>query len=151
MSFTRAAVFAFRLTRVVATAGLLACVTTPKAGVHTATPMDAAIGAGMAADEIARSKGEEVIVGWKLTVIGDRARLFQCTSENTCGERPLDLPASSVVAVKVVGRVRPVRDDGSLASETDVLRVTVARGVTTSRGGVAIDPNRGVSVGGAEK
>jgi hypothetical protein len=33
----------------------------------------------------------------------------------------------------------------------DVLRVTLANDVTTSRGGVAADPHRGLTVGGAQK
>jgi hypothetical protein len=136
--------------RVTCAPALVACAA-PREGVHSASPVDAAIASGMAADELAKGKPSEVVLGWKLEVIGERARFFACTAEDTCGERVVEVPAKSLVAVKTVGRARPKRDDGSSAPETDVLRLTLANDVSTSRGGVASDPHRGLTFGGAQK
>ena len=73
-------------------------------GRHSATAVDAAIASGMAVDELANAKGQEVVFGWKLGIVGDRARFFACTAEDACGERLVDVPAKSLLAVKVVGR-----------------------------------------------
>jgi hypothetical protein len=125
----------------------VACVA-PREGVHSATPIEAAVASGMAANELARSKPEQFVLGWKLDVIGDRARFFSCTAEDTCGERLVEVPAKALLAVKIVGRARPLLDDGVTADETDVLRFTIANDVTTSRGGVAADPHRGLTISG---
>ena len=136
---------------ILATADLAACVTAPREGVHTPSPVEGATAAVMAAGELAKDAPDEVVLGWKLVVVGDRARFFQCEAEDVCGERPVEVAAKAVVAVKVVGRTRPKRDDGSLVDESDVLRLTIHRATTTSRGGVASDPNRGLTVGGPTK
>lgn len=56
----------------------------------------------------------------------------------------------SLVAVMVVGRTRPMRDDGTTAGETDVVRVTLARDAAQSRGGVAVNLTHGSTVGGPQ-
>ncbi len=126
---------------------LVACVA-PREGVHSATPLDAAVASGMAVDELAKAKKQDIVYGWKLEIAGERARFFACTAEDVCGDRVVEVPAKSLVAVKVIGRARPTRDDGSTGEETDVLRVTLANDTATSRGGVVADPHRGLTLGG---
>ena len=105
----------------------------------------------MTAQELARTKGQETVYGWKLEIVGERARFFSCKTEDVCGERAVDIPANSVIATKVVARVRPSRADGSELEETDVHRITVASDVHTTRGGVVSDPHRGLTVGATPK
>ena len=135
---------------VAALSGTAACAA-PREGVHAGNPVDVAYASAMTAKELAKSKDHETVYGWKLEVVGERARFFECSGEDVCGERIVDVPARSVVAVKPVARVRPTRADGSELEETDVLRLTLARDVTTSRGGVTSDPQRGLTVGGPAK
>ena len=135
---------------VVALSGTAACVA-PREGVHAANPVDVAAASVMTANELAKSKDQETLHGWNLEFVGDRARFFACADEHACGEHVVDVPAKSVVAVKRVGRAHPSRADGSQLDETDVLRVTLQKDVTTSRGGVAADPQRGLTVGGPAK
>ncbi|MDB4937780.1 MAG: hypothetical protein JWP87_4752 [Labilithrix sp.] len=139
---------AFR-TKVVALLFAASCAA-PREGVHSATAADAAIASGMAVEELATAKKEQVVLGWKLEVIGDRARFFACSAEDACGERVVEVPAKALLSFKVVGRARPTRDDGTVAEETDVVRVTLAKDTTTSRGGVVADPHRGLTLGGAQ-
>ncbi len=116
--------------------------------------MEAAVNAGagavMAADELAKSKGEEIVFGTRLSFEGSSARFFQCTSEESCTERRIEVPASAVVAIKKVGRTWP-QSDRPADEATEILRITLTRGGTTSRGGVAVDSNRGLSMGSPTK
>ncbi|HVH46133.1 MAG TPA: hypothetical protein VM925_27475 [Labilithrix sp.] len=139
-----------RALSLVVAVGISACVA-PREGVHTAGPAEVVAASAMTADELARSKGQETVYGWKLEIVGERARFFSCTTEHVCGERAVDVPVKSVIATKVVGRVRPSRADGSELEETDVHRLTIASDVQTSRGGVVSDPHRGLTVGAPSK
>ena len=133
-----------------ALSGTAACAA-PREGVHAGNPVDVAYASAMTAKELAKSEDHETVYGWNLELVGERARFFACSDEHACGERVVDVPAKAVVAVKRVGRAHPSRADGSQLDETDVLRVTLQKDVTTSRGGVASDPQRGLTVGGPAK
>ncbi len=139
------------LALIVATISGVAACAAPREGVHAATPVDVAYAAAMSAKEIAKGETHETAYAWNLQIVGERARFFACPDEHTCGERIVDVPAKSVVAVKRVGRARPFRADGSELDETDVLRLTLTNDVATSRGGVVADPQRGLTVGGPTK
>ena len=131
-------------------AGAGACAA-PKEGVHQANPVEAAYAAGMTAAEIAKGPKQETVHGWRFEIVGATARFYACSDVDACSERLVEMPAKSVVAVKHVGRARPVRADGSELEETDVVRLTIAKDVVPSRGGVASDPHRGLVVGGPTK
>jgi len=135
---------------VVATAAAGACAA-PREGVHAAHPLEVVHASAIAAGEVAKGNDQETVHGWKLEIVGESARFFACSDVDVCNEQLVELPAKSVVAVKHVGRARPVRADGSALEETDVLRLTLAKDVTTSRGGIAADPHRGLVVGGPTK
>jgi hypothetical protein len=135
---------------VAAVSGMAACAA-PREGVHAANPVDVAYASAMTANELAKTKSQETVYGWNLEIVGDRARFFACPKEHACGERIVDVPAKSVLAVKHIGRAHPSRADGSELEETDVLLLTLAKDVTTSRGGVVADPQRGLTVGGPAK
>ena len=142
--------FAFSLAAFVVFAASSACVVAPQAGVHSATPVDGAIGAGLAARELANAPGERLELGWGLAVAGDRAHFYECTTPTDCTFRRVELPAARLRGMKTIGRTAPLRDNGERAAECDVLRIAVDADVKTTRGGAAIDPNRGVTtVGGA--
>jgi len=130
---------------VMAICGTGACAA-PNEGVEPGSPVDVAYASAMTADELAKSKKQETAYGWKLEFVGERARFFACTDERTCGERLVDVPARSVVATQRIGRVQPSRADGTALEETDVLRLTLAKDTGTTRGGVASDPQRGLTV-----
>ena len=126
---------------------LIGCVSNPE-GVRSGTALDVANASAMSAAELAKGPREAVLLGWNLEVTGDRARFFECTAENVCGIRRVEIPAASLTSMKIVARTHPRRADGSDAEETDVVRLTVTRDVKTSRGGFASDPHRGLTVGG---
>ncbi len=115
----------------------------PKEGVHDATAVDLATGVGQTARELASAEGKETVLGWNLAFVGDRASFFSCSAEDACDRHRIEVASKAVLAVKVIARTRPAGVD----SETDVLRLTLARDVTTSRGGIATDPTRGVVTG----
>ncbi|MBX3261623.1 MAG: hypothetical protein KIS78_22565 [Labilithrix sp.] len=135
-----------RALRLLVAVPLLAACAAPSEGVRPGTPMHVAQASAMAAEELARGEKRQTAYGWKLEVAGERARFFACADERTCGERVVDVPAKSVVAVARVGRVNPSRADGSALEETDLLRLTLAEDAPTSRGGAASDPHRGMTV-----
>ena len=139
--------------RILGWAGLVAtlagCVTgssatTPAETPRTANVVDVAVASASAATEVARRHDDDdVVLAWKLEFVGDRARFMLCSGEDACGTRPVEVAAKSILAMKRVGRTRPVGDTGPL-DVVDVLRLTVAREAQLSRGGSAIDPTRGV-------
>lgn len=137
--------FVVRALPVAGIVGIAACAA-PSEGVHAGNPVDVAYASALTADELAKGKKQETVYGWKLEIAGERARFFACTDDRTCGERVVDVPAERVVAVTRVGRVSPSRADGSTLEQTDVLRLTLGSDVTTSRGGVVSDPQRGMTV-----
>ncbi|MBX3208390.1 MAG: hypothetical protein KF764_25315 [Labilithrix sp.] len=138
--------FVVRVGLPVVVISLLAACAAPNEGVKSGSPVDVAYASALTAKELASTHNPETVYGWKLEIVGERARFFACSDERTCGERVVDVPAKSVVAVARVGRANPSRADGSAFEETDVLRLTLASDVTTSRGGVASDPHRGMVV-----
>jgi hypothetical protein len=83
----------------------------------------------MTAKELSHGDQEETVYGWHLEVVGETAKYFACTAEDTCTMRAVEVPAKSLVATKVVRRL----------DDVDVLRLTIARDVSTSRGGVSSD------------
>lgn len=119
-------------------------------GVHEANPAHAVVAGAMTASELSNRKQSNVY-GYGLQVAGDRARFFSCEAIDTCGDRAVEVSVPSLVATSVVGRARPLRADGTLAEETDVLRLTLAEDGATSRGGVAVDPHRGITVAAPRK
>ena len=131
---------------IIAIAGAGACAA-PREGPSRADPVEAAYAAGMTAAELAKGPKQETVHGWRFEIVGPTARFFACSDVETCSERLVEMPAKSVVAVRHVGRARPVRVDGSELDETDVVRLTIAKEVVPSRGGVATDPHRGLVVG----
>ncbi len=141
---------ALRAMMLMAVSGIAACAA-PSEGVQPGSPADVAVASAMTAKEIAKNDAQDTVYGWNFEIVGERARFFACTDEHACNERSVDVPAKSVVAVKHVGRTRPLRADGSELDEADVLRLTLAKGVATSRGGITSDPQHGLTVGGPTK
>lgn len=133
----------FSAARALSVATLAACVATPDPGVRPANAVDVAFATGAAAHELGRAQADDVLLAWKLAMVGDRARFLVCTSENECGVRRAEVPAASILAVKRVNRIRAIGEDGSL-QDGDVVRLTIARGTQLSRGGVAIDAPQGI-------
>ncbi len=93
----------------------------------------------MTAKEVAHSASERTVFGWQLEVIGDRAKYFACTAVDACSSRAVEVAAKLVVATKAVSRTQPTLADGSLGDEVDVLQLTIARDIETTRGGAASD------------
>jgi hypothetical protein len=137
--------------RALALTSLCACTVVPSTTTRSATPVDAALAAGSSANEIAQGSPDAVVFGWHLELIGETARFYRCDDATTCGMRLIEVPAKDVIATKVVGRARPTGADQTALPETEVLRITVARPLTTSRGGAAYDANRGLVVGGSSR
>ncbi|MBX3211863.1 MAG: hypothetical protein KF850_07510 [Labilithrix sp.] len=132
--------------RVLVALPLLGACVAPEEGVRPGTALHVAQASAMTAEELAHAKERRTAYGWKLEIAGESARFFACADERTCGDRVVDLPAKSVVAVARVGRVNPSRADGTTLEETDLLRLTLADDAPTSRGGAASDPHRGMTV-----
>ncbi len=93
----------------------------------------------MTAKQLARGASETTGYGWHLEIIGERARYFACTAENACTFRTVEIPAKPLVAKRVVNRTHPARADGTTGEEVDVLQLTFAGEVETTRGGVSSD------------
>jgi hypothetical protein len=109
-------------------------------------PYDVAVAGGATAIELAQGKTERTVLGWQLAVRGDRAKYFACSAEDACTADPVEIPAKTLLGVKVIGRARPVHPDGTSGDEVDVLRLTVSREPAgTSRGGMSSD-GRGLIV-----
>lgn len=98
-----------------------------------------AFAGAMTANQLARGASEKTVFGWQLEIIGERARYFACTAENACTFRPVEVPAKSLVAKRVVNRTHPAREDGTSGEEVDVLQLTLAGEVQTTRGGISSD------------
>lgn len=96
--------------------------------------------------ELQKQKSTQQVFGWQLEVGAGRARYFSCASAESCGSRPVDIAASSVLAVKTIGRAAPTLDDGSTGSETEVYELTLKVDEAVTRGGAAYDSNRGLMV-----
>ncbi|HVJ90497.1 MAG TPA: hypothetical protein VM580_11895 [Labilithrix sp.] len=123
----------------------MACFVPPAERPRPASALDAVAAGAVAAGELARGAKKETAFGWHLEIVGDRAKYFACTSEDGCTFRRVEIPAASLLATELVNRTRPVRDDGTVEAEVDVLRLTITHDVTTKRGGVTTD-SRGLVV-----
>ena len=109
---------------------------TPRPG----TSYDVAVAGVRTADELAHQRPNETLYGWHLDVSGGRARYFVCTAIDACTFRRAEVAADALIATETVGRARPTREDGSgTGEEVDVVRLTIAHEVTTTRGGVGAD------------
>lgn len=114
-------------------------------GTHSGSPADVAVAGALEAREVAEGAPSETAYGWRLEIVGDRARYYACTAVDACTFRRMDVSAESVRATKVVARVRPTRQDGTTAEEVDVYELTFARELSTTRGGATTD-GRGLLV-----
>ena len=85
--------------------GLLAtsCVVAPSPGAHAAGPEHAALAGALTALEVATAKKNEVVLGWDMQVVGDRARFRRCSAEDTCTADLVEVPAKSVASVDADG------------------------------------------------
>jgi hypothetical protein len=122
-----------------------ACVIPREERPRSATAVDAVAAGALTAKELAEGAPEESVLAWHLVVAGDRASYRACTEPGACTYRAVDVPAAALVATETVGRARPQREDGVSGDEVDVLRLTLRREKSTTRGGASTDP-RGLVV-----
>lgn len=107
-----------------------------------------AAAAGLTAHELATGATTTVVFGWHLEVAGGHARFYACEDETTCGMHRVELPASEIAAMSVVGRTLTQQPDGH-DGEQDIVRLTLRHPLArTSRAGEVYDENHGLVFGG---
>ena len=107
----------------------------------------------MAADELARGPKRTTSLAWDFRIVGGRAQYAECESAAVCTMRRRDVPAQNVLAMRAIGRAaRPtgqsvaMHDASAATDEVDVVELTLSSGVETTRGGVAADRQRGLTI-----
>lgn len=120
---------------------LAACAQPPlQPTTSSGSPGEGALAAGAAAvaagKQIASPPPDTTALAWKLVIAGGRARFHTCADEQTCGTQIVEIAASDIVATRAVGRV----------DDADVIRLTLAHPLATSRGGSTADAQRGLYV-----
>ena len=89
------------------------------------TAAEAAVRTAMKASE----KGPAPVptaLGWDVHVAAGRFAWRACASPTDCSASPREREADDVLALRPVGRARPVLSDGSVADETEVFELTLA-------------------------
>jgi hypothetical protein len=124
---------------------LTACVVPRAERPRSANAFDAVAAGALTAKELADGTPEEKVLAWNLLVVGDRATYRVCSEPDACTYRAVDVPAAALVATETIGRARPTRDDGRAGDEVDVVRLTLRREKSTTRGGAGSDP-RGIVI-----
>jgi hypothetical protein len=134
---------------VILLSAVLAACATPVAadgGARPGSGLEPAFAAYETARELKNQKTTDHVFGWKVEMVAGRAHYFACESAETCGSKRVDVPASSILALKVVGRTKPTLEDGTTGGECDVYDITLKLDPSTNRAGSTWDPNRGLSV-----
>jgi hypothetical protein len=70
------------------------CIRTPSEGVHSATPLDAAVAGALAANDVSRLETAETVYAWHLEVVGGRAKYHACAAADDCSFRVVECDAS---------------------------------------------------------
>jgi hypothetical protein len=138
-----------RVVLIAIVSSLLAACATPRAADGGAPPgsgLEPAFAAVETARELKKQKTTDHALGWKVEMVAGRARWFACESADTCGPKRVDVPASSILALKVVGRAKATLEDGSTGGESDVYDITLKLDPSTTRAGSTYDSNHGLTV-----